>query len=576
MFKKFWDINKEKFLLLLFLVTAFSLRIFNINWDQGQHLHPDERFMTMVSSDIRLPQNIIQYFDTNTSSLNPTNKKYDFYVYGTVPLIVTRFVAQVLNMTDYNNIFIVGRVLSAIFDTLIIFILYKIGKLLKLQKRIIFISLFFYSFAILPIQLSHFFTVDTFTVFFSTLSVYLFLSFLEKRKWWRLALCGLIFGIALASKISIIITLPLFLIYLIIINLKNFRKILLYGSIFLLSIFLSFRIFQPYAFNGVVNFSPTFIKSTSIAHQMVTGEYKYPPNIQWQNTIPIINPLIDIFIFALGPIITLLSFYGFYIAFFKFKSKKKFLALFIILFCDFVFFYQGIQLAKYLRYFYPIFPFLVLFAAIGFNALIKFKKIQLILLILIVLNTLFFINIYLQTNSRISASNWICENFKKGSTITSETWDDSLPLNLNSGCNSINYKSLPLDLYASDKPQKWQKLDQQFKDANYLILSSNRLWASIPNSSQQYPITAQFYKDLFDNKLAFSKIKTFYSYPGLSLPINGCFLIGLKNYPSNQNNSSFFEFDKNCQNPGFYFRDDISQESFTVYDHPQVIIFSRN
>jgi hypothetical protein len=39
--------------------------------------------------------------------------------------------------------------------------------------------------------------------------------------------------------------------------------------------------------------------------------------------------------------------------------------------------------------------------------------------------------------------------------------------------------------------------------------------------------------------------------------------------------NKFFDIDKNCSYPGIYFRDDLAQESFTVYDHPQVIIFSR-
>ena len=36
--------------LFLVLILAFVLRIYGLNWDQGNHLHPDERFLTMVAS----------------------------------------------------------------------------------------------------------------------------------------------------------------------------------------------------------------------------------------------------------------------------------------------------------------------------------------------------------------------------------------------------------------------------------------------------------------------------------------------------------------------------------------------
>ena len=37
-------------LFLLIMVVAVYFRFIGLNWDQSQHLHPDERFMTMVES----------------------------------------------------------------------------------------------------------------------------------------------------------------------------------------------------------------------------------------------------------------------------------------------------------------------------------------------------------------------------------------------------------------------------------------------------------------------------------------------------------------------------------------------
>ena len=47
--------NRKNLLILIFIIViGFLLRLIGLNWDQGQHLHPDERFLTMVSSAINL------------------------------------------------------------------------------------------------------------------------------------------------------------------------------------------------------------------------------------------------------------------------------------------------------------------------------------------------------------------------------------------------------------------------------------------------------------------------------------------------------------------------------------------
>src|SRR4051794_2276306 len=52
-------------LLLAIIFVGGVFRFTGVNWDDEQHLHPDERFMTMVSSAIRLPDSIGEYFDTD-------------------------------------------------------------------------------------------------------------------------------------------------------------------------------------------------------------------------------------------------------------------------------------------------------------------------------------------------------------------------------------------------------------------------------------------------------------------------------------------------------------------------------
>ena len=58
------------------LAMAAILRLHGLDWDQGQHLHPDERFLTMVETAIVPPHSIAEYFDTARSPLNPANHDY--------------------------------------------------------------------------------------------------------------------------------------------------------------------------------------------------------------------------------------------------------------------------------------------------------------------------------------------------------------------------------------------------------------------------------------------------------------------------------------------------------------------
>jgi len=99
-------------LLVGVLLLGAYLRFVGVNWDDVYHLHPDERFLTMVESGIEPVHNLGEYFDTATSTLNPNNRGYGFYVYGTLPLIMVRYIGEMVGKTGYGEIHLVGRVVS--------------------------------------------------------------------------------------------------------------------------------------------------------------------------------------------------------------------------------------------------------------------------------------------------------------------------------------------------------------------------------------------------------------------------------------------------------------------------------
>lgn len=188
-------------LFILVLIVAACFRLVGVNWDQGQHLHPDERFMTMVESAMAPVKSLTDYFNTDTSTLNPHNVGYSYYVYGDLPILIVRYTAdwmssishaagdyvskngtggigqifaelsKTTNWAGYDEVAILGRVLSALADIGSIFLLYLIAARIY-GRKVALLAAAFASVAVMEIQQSHFFTVDNFANFFMFLATY--------------------------------------------------------------------------------------------------------------------------------------------------------------------------------------------------------------------------------------------------------------------------------------------------------------------------------------------------------------------------------------------------------------------
>ena len=556
---------KARFTIILIFLLALSLRLYGINWDQFHHLHPDERFLTMVETTIKLPANLTQYLSTATSPLNPYNYiEYQFFVYGTFPLFITKIVGEIINLRDYDQIFLVGRALSAISDAGCCLLLYLLAKkVFKNRPRLVFLPSFLYAFTVLPLQLSHFFTVDTFLNFFilATFTALVYELF---------PLAAISFGLALACKISAIYFAPIYglTIILYLLKRKNLLTFLWICFYTLIITFLTFRFFQPYSFVGLFTLNPLFIKNIQELQAMSSPNSFFPPAVQWFSKIRLLFPFQNLILWGLGlPLTSLII-----LSLIKIKLNKIPTPIWLSLIWSLYYFiFQGLQFASTMRYLLVIYPFICLFC-IYFSKDLN-RKIMLGLTIGHVCFGLIFLSIYSRPHSRVQASLWIYDHLPAGSLITNEYWDDPLPLYL-PGLDPYSYHGTMLSLYDPDSPEKWQKIQPEIDRANYLIMSSNRLWASIPRVPDHFPQTALFYQNLFDEKLQFSKEIEINSYPGISLSfLSKCYYFGPTNFPYIVKKNAWFTVDSQCLYPGIYLRDDIAEEAFTVYDHPKVLIY---
>ena len=160
-----------------------------------------------------------------------------------------------------------------------------------------------------------------------------------------------------------------------------------------------------------------------------------------------------------------------------------------------------------------------------------------------------FMNIYSQPHSRNQASYWIYDNVPQGSKVSMEAWDDALPLgvpprNGEPGHNMGMFQGpVVFDIYPEKPPaEELNYLKTQIANTDYIIIASNRIYGSIRHLPWRYPVPIEFYDLLFNGKLGFEKVHTTRVTPSLF---------------------------------GINFDDQSADESFTVYDHPQVDVFKK-
>ncbi|MBN1246447.1 MAG: hypothetical protein JXC32_02260, partial [Anaerolineae bacterium] len=159
----------------------------------------------------------------------------------------------------------------------------------------------------------------------------------------------------------------------------------------------------------------------------------------------------------------------------------------------------------------------------------------------------------------------------RSAVVANEHWDDPLPLRMGGRDAFWNWyqglSSSPtgqMNNYDEDTVQKRFSLLAWLSEADYIVLSSNRLYASIPRLSQRYPLTTEYYRRLLDGSLGFELAATFVSYPRL----------GPCQFPDQ-------EIPFSLMAPAYSDAAPCSialppaEEAFSVYDHPTVLIFRK-
>jgi len=517
------------FLLAIIILTGTFLRFYNLDWDQGNFFHPDER--NVVNAVTR-----INFF----KELNP-----QFFAYGSLPIYLYRATADLLTTLtknpDWNSqwplINLIGRFYSALFASLSLILIFFLSKKV-FNKTVGFLAVFIAAFSPSLIQTAHFAVTESMMVFFLLLiALFSFDLFIpSKDKLATYLKIGLIWGLALATKMAslsfLIIPLTAHLL-----SVKKLKKQFNFLIIPLVS-FLTFTIFSLYTFLSWNK----FMESMNYENGVVLGKLRVVYTLQFTHTLPYLFQAKNL-VWQMGPI-ALIAFLNLIILLFIGLIKKDRKILTFLVFPIVYFLYVGSWHTKFVRYMVPILPFLAITAGWGLSFLIKKTKIlgkviTFIFLIISLIWALAFFNIYLQTSSRISASQWVYQNIPSGSKILGEHWDDGLPVSLKDQTPAI-YQISQLTIYEPDNEDKINYYAQELSQADYIIINSRRLYGTLMFLPEKYPLTSKYYQLLFNGQLGYNKVAQFTVYPQLF---------------------------------GITINDDASEESFQVYDHPKIMIF---
>ncbi|MCL4458962.1 MAG: DUF2298 domain-containing protein [Chloroflexi bacterium] len=554
--------------LLGILILAAAFRYFGVNWDQSQHMHPDERQITMVALNLSLPwpPNWSNLVDPHLSTLNP-----HFFAYGSFPIYLLRLIALIAslanpNLDSYNYLNLVGRFISASFDLGIILVSYRLATIVY-GRSVALLSAAFIALTVFHIQAAHFYAVDTLLTFFVLLSLLAALHVLRRPTISNSIFAGSSVGLALACKVSALpIIVPLVGAFLLASppqhaeDLSQRRPSLpyLWHKIALLSLALTstvvvFFITQPYALLDWTS----YLSDVIYQNNMVRGIIDLPYTRQYVGTISYLYFLTNLTIWGMGPLLGSVAVAGTILVIVRGLRQPRQEEWLLLAWVIPYFLITGSFYAKFMRYLLPIMPLLSIYGAAALLWLrdrLKRQNPPLMLMVnafiaSVVLASLFyslaFVSIYSRPLTRVTASRWIYEHIPPGSILSYEHWDDRLPFDLvvdGKHRASNEYKFLEMPLYEKDDQAKLYLIIRNLGQSDYIVFSSNRLYGSIPKSPERYPLTTRFYELLFDEKLGYHLKKVFTSYPGLF---------------------------------GLQLVDDWADESFTVYDHPKVLIFER-
>ena len=616
-------------LLPLILIIALGLRLYGIGWDQGYGFHPDERSFYMRSdcmyrvlteapgyTDCTRDHPEMEpgfpspgtFFDADKSPLNP-----HWFSLGSVLiylLVAIRFLLE--PFTDLNTLLsmgYLGRSIMALADVGTVFIVYLLGKRIY-DRRVGLLAAALVALAVVHIQNSHFYRPEPLLVLFLTASFWAMLQVMERRRLRDSLLLGTCVGLTFATKVSVLpLVLPLLAAY-------GFSLFTTAGGVWAIPSWkrgsgvgghalaagviaaVVFFIATPYALLDMGSFVDGVMwEATNVAR--TAG--KVPFTVQYVGSVPFLYELQQTSIWGLGLPLGVVSWGGLLftatLTVFKLtgngpapRGQLLFLAWVVPNFLM-----LGLFEVKFLRYIFPLIPFLILmgsgmlFWVLDWTRTTQFRefisypslrplrrfragihlsryvpRVVIGVMAFVVVATAFyalaFERVYARSHPAIQASDWINENVPRNSTIVTDNhWDEGIP-------NIYSYQVRQIPIYEGDTYGKMDTIADHLSRGDYLIFYSNRTYGSVARLPERYPLSSRYYRLLFSENLGYRLEMAFTSYPeflGVAF-VDDTFTRAEVPEPESLNGFSPAPVSLNL---GY------ADENVIDYDHPKVLLF---
>ena len=612
-----WILTRTKQASLTWLVypivlIAAAFRFFNLGWDGGHLFHPDERFILMVTANLALPMPpSLEALLEPGSPLNPHS-----FAYGSFPFYCLAFVSWLLKtltpgflggdalraLSGFDLLRDVGRPISAAFDTGTVLLTFYLGRRLYGAKAGL-LGAALVAFTTLHIQLAHFYASDTLLTFFIMLVLVWGARVAQGGSTRASLLTGAAVGAALACKVS---AAPIVLSVVVAHALgllddhldwspaaaekigPAVRSLVLAGF----TAALVFVTFEPYA---IIDWA-TFTQHVSEQNDMARGVADLPYTRQYIGRPAYLYDIQNLGIFGLGPALGVAVWTAFVAWLWRIWRRPLKADLLLLSWVLPYFLIVGAFHAKFLRYMLPLTPVLCLLAAREMLALQRaasnwsqaladagrpFKALPrslataaiVLVVVLTFLYGLAYLSVYTRPHTAVAASSWIYDHVPPGSRIATEHWEEGLPVEVDEGgqirnSDLLHYQHIEIRGYDPDNREKLFHLVDVLQNSDYIVFFSNRLYGTIPRLPQRYPITTRYYQLLFEEKLGYELAAAFTSYPslgGVALEDDTLTDPGL----ATPRLLAEQESSRPHINLGH------ADESFSVYDHPKVLVFKK-
>lgn len=354
------------------VLVAVLLRFTGLDWDEYNHYHPDERYISWVGTSIEWPAEWSTALEPSRSSFNPFYWPSDAasegilleqdeqrrFAYGHLPLylgvVSTRILEQIgpplravlpdewpltrdiLNggeLNEFGHLTAAGRFLAALFDVATVVVIFFIGRLL-FGRIAGLLAAAFLALNVMHIQLSHYFAVDPYLTFFVVLSIAFMILSLRlgqsrPRRTAYLFMAAILVGFAVGSKFSaVLLLIPLSVTGLLDKERSLNTRILHLFAAFLVAFF-AFALTNPFAILDLscevdsaainlgpirlpsLNLSSCFIENMVLQGTMVRGTRDVPFARQYLGTTPYLYFIEMQLRWGMGYILGLAAFGGF-------------------------------------------------------------------------------------------------------------------------------------------------------------------------------------------------------------------------------------------------------------------------